>query len=100
MHHGQENGAGTHEHDDDPGDEEGLDEAVMHSDGGPEEGPPQPLSVRSQRSTQLTLSYQSEVYVFDTVPPEKVMTVLMKVKCKIFLVGCTDWQYNWKQRVA
>jgi hypothetical protein len=77
MHHGQENGAGTHEHDGDPGDEEGLDEAVMHSDGGPEEGPPQPLSVRSQRSTQLTLSYQSEVYVFDTVPPEKVQAVLL-----------------------
>ncbi|KAH9548390.1 hypothetical protein CY35_11G085900 [Sphagnum magellanicum] len=77
MHHGQENGAGTHERDDDPGDEEGLDEAVMHSDGGPDEGPPQPLSVRSQRSTQLTLSYQSEVYVFDTVPPEKVQAVLL-----------------------
>ncbi|CAM6035680.1 unnamed protein product [Sphagnum compactum] len=36
-----------------------------------------PLSVRSQRSTQLTLSYQSEVYVFDTVPPEKVQAVLL-----------------------
>ncbi|KAH8939277.1 hypothetical protein BDL97_15G029500 [Sphagnum fallax] len=75
MHHSQENGA--EEHDDDPGDEEGLDEAVMHSDGGQEEGPPQALSVRSQGSTQLTLSYQSEVYVFDTVPPEKVQAVLL-----------------------
>jgi hypothetical protein len=75
MHHSQENGA--EEHDDDPADEEGLDEAVMHSDGGQEEGPPQALSVRSQGSTQLTLSYQSEVYVFDTVPPEKVQAVLL-----------------------
>jgi hypothetical protein len=86
MHHSQENGA--EEHDDDPGDEEGLDEAVMHSDGGQEEGPPQALSVRSQGSTQLTLSYQSEVYVFDTVPPEKVSCwiLVQKTVCSC-LVG-------------
>ncbi|CAK9272565.1 unnamed protein product [Sphagnum jensenii] len=78
MHHSQENGAGTEEPDDDLGDEEGLDEVMMHSDGGgQEEGPVQPLSVRSQGSTQLTLSYQGEVYVFDTVPPEKVQAVLL-----------------------
>ncbi len=86
MHHSQENGA--EEHDDDPGDEEGLDEAVMHSDGGQEGGPPQALSVRSQGSTQLTLSYQSEVYVFDTVPPEKVSCwiLVQKTVCSC-LVG-------------
>jgi hypothetical protein len=78
MHHSQENGAGTEEPDDDLGDEEGLDEVMMHSDGGgQEEGPVQPLSVRSQGSTQLTLSYQGEVYVFDTVPPEKVRSCLL-----------------------
>jgi hypothetical protein len=78
MHHSQENGAGTEEPDDDLGDEEGLDEVMMHSDGGgQEEGPVQPLSVRSQGSTQLTLSYQGEVYVFDTVPPEKVRSCVL-----------------------
>lgn len=79
MHHGNdENGAGGDEHDEDAGDEEGLDEADMHSDGGGHPGDqPVPLAVRSQGSTQLTLSYQGEVYVFDTVPPEKVQAVLL-----------------------
>jgi hypothetical protein len=89
MHHSQENGAGTEEPDDDLGDEEGLDEVMMHSDGGgQEEGPVQPLSVRSQGSTQLTLSYQGEVYVFDTVPPEKVSCwiLVQKTVCSC-LVG-------------
>jgi hypothetical protein len=67
----EENGAGLEEHEDDP-DEEGLDEAEMQSDSGHQDVPPQVLAVRSQESTQLTLSYQGEVYVFDTVPPEKV----------------------------
>lgn len=74
MHGNEENGAGGgEEHDDDAGDEEGLDEADMHSDGGGHPGDqPVALAVRNQGSTQLTLSYQGEVYVFDTVPPEKV----------------------------
>lgn len=72
MHNSEENGAGE-EHDDDAGDEEGLDEAEMHSDGGGNPGDqPAALAVRTQGSTQLTLSYQGEVYVFDAVPPEKV----------------------------
>ena len=73
MHHSEENGVGLEEHDEDAGDEEGLDEADMHSDGGANQGDaPAALAVRNQGSTQLTLSYQGEVYVFDTVPPEKV----------------------------
>jgi hypothetical protein len=73
MHSNDENGTGGEEHDDDAGDDEGLDEADMHSDGGGHPGDqPVPLAVRTQGSTQLTLSYQGEVYVFDTVPPEKV----------------------------
>lgn len=72
MHNSEENGAGE-EHEDDAGDEEGLDEADMHSDGGGHPDQPTALAVRTQGSTQLTLSYQGEVYVFDTVPPEKVI---------------------------
>lgn len=33
--------------------------------------------VRSQVPNQLTLSFQGEVYVFDSVPPEKVQAVLL-----------------------
>uniref|UniRef100_A0A7I4BG00 Uncharacterized protein n=1 Tax=Physcomitrium patens TaxID=3218 RepID=A0A7I4BG00_PHYPA len=79
MHRGEENAAGVEEHDDDAGDEEGLDEADMHSDGGGGNpgDPPVALAARTQGSTQLTLSYQGEVYVFDTVPPEKVQAVLL-----------------------
>lgn len=74
MHNKEENGVEVEEHDDDAGDEEGLDEADMHSDGGGNPGDgPTPLAVRTQGSTQLTLSYQGEVYVFDTVPPKKVI---------------------------
>lgn len=78
MHSNDENGTGGEEPDDDAGDEEGLDEADMHSDGGGHAGDqPVPLAARTQGSTQLTLSYQGEVYVFDTVPPEKVQAVLL-----------------------
>ncbi|KAG0569138.1 hypothetical protein KC19_6G067500 [Ceratodon purpureus] len=78
MHSNEENGAGGEDHDDDAGDEEGLDEADMHSDGGGNQSDqPAALAVRTQGSTQLTLSYQGEVYVFDTVPPEKVQAVLL-----------------------
>ncbi|BBN20483.1 jasmonate ZIM domain-containing protein [Marchantia polymorpha subsp. ruderalis] len=77
LHHGEDNGVGVDDHDDDPGDEEGLDEAEMHSDGAHPGDAPNQLAVRNQGTTQLTLSYQGEVYVFDTVPPEKVQAVLL-----------------------
>ncbi|XP_077214577.1 GATA transcription factor 28-like [Tasmannia lanceolata] len=35
------------------------------------------LQVRSQGANQLTLSFQGEVYVFDSVSPEKVQAVLL-----------------------
>lgn len=76
IHHNEENGLGD-EPDDDGGDEEGLEEADMHSDGGHPGDPQSALAVRVQGSNQLTLSYQGEVYVFDTVPPEKVQAVLL-----------------------
>ncbi|KAL3686204.1 hypothetical protein R1sor_004226 [Riccia sorocarpa] len=77
LQHSDENGVGVEDHDDDPGDDEGLDEAEMHSDGAHPGDAPNQLAVRNQGTTQLTLSYQGEVYVFDTVPPEKVQAVLL-----------------------
>lgn len=85
--------------DEDPGDGEGLDEADMHSDPSDGEGldeadmhadpnlgePPISLAVRSPGTTQLTLSYQGEVYVFDTVPPEKVRSWC---SASLPLLGC------------
>ncbi|KAJ7559450.1 hypothetical protein O6H91_04G085700 [Diphasiastrum complanatum] len=63
--------------DEDQGDDDGLDEGEMHSDGGQFGDPPGSIAMRSHGTTQLTLSYQGEVYVFDTVPPEKVQAVLL-----------------------
>eukprot|EP00249_Psilotum_nudum_P023267 c28811_g1_i3 orf=875-1957(+) len=57
--------------------DEGLDEAEMNSDGGHPGDPQAVHAVRPQVTNQLTLSYQGEVYVFDTVPPEKVQAVLL-----------------------
>lgn len=70
-----ENGVGIEEQDDDPRDDEGLDEAELHSDGDHPGDQRTQLAVRSQGATQLTLTYQGEAYVFDTVPPEKVRSV-------------------------
>lgn len=67
-----ENGVGIEDQDDDPRDDEGLDEAEMHSDGDHPGDQRTQLAVRTQGATQLTLTYQGEAYVFDTVPPEKV----------------------------
>ncbi|CAM6088537.1 unnamed protein product [Calypogeia fissa] len=72
-----ENGVRMEEQDDDPRDDEGLDEAEMHSDGDHAGDARTQLAVRSQGATQLTLTYQGEAYVFDTVPPEKVQAVLL-----------------------
>lgn len=79
MHEGEMHEGGMHEGE--------MHEGVMH-DGAPvhpghpgheeveiegEEYDDDPMSVRDPSNTkQLTLSYQGEVYVFDTVPPEKV----------------------------
>lgn len=76
MRRNEENGLGD-EPDEDAGDDEGLEEAGMHSDGGHPGDPQSGLAVRAQGTNQLTLSYQGEVYVFDTVPPEKVQAVLL-----------------------
>jgi hypothetical protein len=65
-----ENGLGE-EAEDESGDD-GLEEADMHSDGGHPGDPQSSLTARVQGTDQLTLTYQGEVYVFDTIPPEKV----------------------------
>lgn len=58
--------------------DEGMEGAEMHSDGGHPGDPQSSLAARAQQGTnQLTLSYQGEMYVFDTVPPEKVQAVLL-----------------------
>ncbi|EFJ14282.1 hypothetical protein SELMODRAFT_177195 [Selaginella moellendorffii] len=84
MHMHEDHGLHDHHHDieiedqdDEEQDGEGLDEAEMHSDGGHPVEPPAALTGRSHATTQLTLSYQGEVYVFDTVAPEKVQEVLL-----------------------
>lgn len=61
----------------DEGGDEGMEEPEIHSDGGHPSDPHSSLTVRGQGTNQLTLSYQGEVYVFDTVPPEKVQAVLL-----------------------
>ncbi|KAJ7537704.1 hypothetical protein O6H91_11G018000 [Diphasiastrum complanatum] len=73
----EQNVLGHEDPDEDHGDDEGLDDGEMHSDGGHFGDPPGSIPVRSHGTTQLTLSYQGEVYVFDTVPPEKVQAVLL-----------------------
>lgn len=61
----------------DEGGDEGMEEPEIHSDGGHPGDPHSSLTARVQGTNQLTLSYQGEVYVFDTVPPEKVQAVLL-----------------------
>lgn len=58
----------------DEGSDEGMEEPEIHPDGGHPGDPHASLTARVQGTNQLTLSYQGEVYVFDTVPPEKVYT--------------------------
>ncbi|GLJ29830.1 hypothetical protein SUGI_0589050 [Cryptomeria japonica] len=54
-----------------------TNEANVQSDGDnlPEQQPIAPS--HNQGTNQLTLSYQGEVYVFDSVPPEKIQQVLL-----------------------
>ena len=81
--HRDENGLGE-EAEDDTGDD-GLEEAEMHSDGGHPGDPQLGLTTRVQGTDQLTLTYQGEVYVFDTVPPEKVISDYSFLKCYLVL---------------
>ncbi|GAQ80842.1 GATA transcription factor [Klebsormidium nitens] len=98
QHHGMHEGAmhegGIHEGGMHEGGmhEGGMHEGVLHEGTPVHQGHPghedveiegeeyddDPMSVRDPSNTkQLTLSYQGEVYVFDTVPPEKVQAVLL-----------------------
>ncbi|KAJ7566088.1 hypothetical protein O6H91_02G087400 [Diphasiastrum complanatum] len=78
LHYTEQSAIDLEDHQDDQGDDDGgLDEGEMHSDGGHPGDQPTALTGRSHGMTQLTLSYQGEVYVFDTVPPEKVQAVLL-----------------------
>ena len=70
--HRDENGLGD-DAEDDSGDD-GLEEAEMQSEGGHSVDPQSSLTARAQGTDQLTLTYQGEVYVFDTIPPEKVIS--------------------------
>ena len=70
--HRDENSLGEEAEDD--SDDDRLEEAEMHSDGGHPGDPQLGLTTRVQGTDQLTLTYQGEVYVFDTVPPEKVIS--------------------------
>ncbi|PKU76665.1 GATA transcription factor 28 [Dendrobium catenatum] len=80
----------TREHDENNcgGVENGMDEdqnGMMESEGMEGDGPsdpghpcdPQGMIVPHGGSNQLTLSFQGEVYVFDSVSPEKVQAVLL-----------------------
>eukprot|EP01018_Ginkgo_biloba_P039829 Gb_21624 [translate_table: standard] len=69
LHHNEDNGLGE-EQDEGGGDNDGM-EGDVPSDGGNLGDPQVVVPVRTQGTNQLTLSYQGEVYVFDTVPPEK-----------------------------
>lgn len=67
VHYMQASDAGMEEDGDDGGGSEGMEGDM----------PPDQQQVgvvtRSQVANQLTLSFQGEVYVFDSVPPEKVV---------------------------
>ncbi|KAI5060294.1 hypothetical protein GOP47_0025162 [Adiantum capillus-veneris] len=75
AHHDENNCLGDEAEDE--GGDEGMEEPEIHSDGGHPGDPHSSLTARVQGTNQLTLSYQGEVYVFDTVPPEKVQAVLL-----------------------
>ncbi|KAH9297124.1 hypothetical protein KI387_028806 [Taxus chinensis] len=75
LHHSDDNGIGD-EQDEGGGDNDGM-EADIPSSGGNLGDSQVIVPVRPQATNQLTLSYQGEVYVFDSVPPEKVQSVLL-----------------------
>lgn len=77
LHHNEDNGLRNEPDDEAGAEEDRLEEVEMHSDGGHPGDPQLGLAMRAPSSNQLTLSYQGEVYVFDTVPPEKVQAVLL-----------------------
>ncbi|RWR91492.1 zinc finger protein [Cinnamomum micranthum f. kanehirae] len=53
---------------------------------------------RSQTVNQLTLSFQGEVYVFDSVPPEKVQAVLLLLGGREVPVTLPAFQSNQNNR--
>eukprot|EP01018_Ginkgo_biloba_P018826 Gb_05055 [translate_table: standard] len=73
LDHNGEDGMLRQDPDEDAGGDEGMEDGDVQSDGGQVGEPHVSLAVRSQGTNQLTLSYQGEVYVFDTIPPEKVL---------------------------
>uniref|UniRef100_A0A0D6R696 CCT domain-containing protein n=1 Tax=Araucaria cunninghamii TaxID=56994 RepID=A0A0D6R696_ARACU len=75
LHHSDDNGIGE-EQDEGAGDNDGMEPDIPSA--GDALGDSQVIvPVRPQATNQLTLSYQGEVYVFDSVPPEKVQSVLL-----------------------
>lgn len=96
VHYMQAHEAGIEEEHDD--ESEGIDGEVA-----PEQNAG--AVVRSQAPNQLTLSFQGEVYVFDSVPPEKVQAVLLllggrEVPTTIPTVQQNNRSANMPQRVA
>ncbi|KAJ8628885.1 hypothetical protein MRB53_022208 [Persea americana] len=71
VHYMQASDAGMEEDGDDGGGSEGMEGDM------PPEQQQVGVVTRSQVANQLTLSFQGEVYVFDSVPPEKVQAVLL-----------------------
>lgn len=71
--HGMDHGEGG----DVDGEDVGGDEDMEDEDGNRDDSHLVEGGGRALGATQLTLSYQGEVYVFDTVPPEKVQAVLL-----------------------
>ncbi|OVA07529.1 zinc finger protein [Macleaya cordata] len=76
VHHNN-NGSGMDDDQDDGAGSEGM-EGDVPSDAGNLSDPHGAATARSgQNGNQLTLSFQGEVYVFDSVSPEKVQAVLL-----------------------
>lgn len=80
VHYMQASGDGMDEDADDGGGSEGMEGDVA---------PEQQVGVvtRSQVANQLTLSFQGEVYVFDSVPPEKVVFLNFPLHLFLFDLG-------------
>ncbi|XP_010276695.1 PREDICTED: GATA transcription factor 28 isoform X2 [Nelumbo nucifera] len=75
LHHNS-NGSGMEDDQDDGAGSEGM-EADVPSDHGALSDPHGSMPPRSHGGNQLTLSFQGEVYVFDSVSAEKVQAVLL-----------------------